>query len=131
MKKNILIVFLIFSLNGFSQNTYNAALTTDVSPVPIVDYKSRGYIGGISLDSVDAEYGQFDRRGIDYIAFQYGQKWQNRKELLVTDSVGNPLIFPTNNQAFEFNFFYFNGWQLFEGSNPEQSYFLLQKIRNK
>lgn len=122
MKKNLLVSLVLacfFSLQAISQNRSTFAIKpTDKTPVGMADYKTRGYIGGIPLDSVDAQYAQYGRLGFDYLCFQYGQKWQRRRESQITDSVGRPLIFPGDNKAFELNFFYFNGWRLSESNTP-------------
>ena len=136
MKKILLVLLVLtycFSLQAISQNRSNATIKPiDKTPVGMADYKTRGYIGGIPLDSIDAQYAHYDRLGFDYLCFQYGQKWQKRRQLQITDSVGHPLIFPWDNHAFELNFFYFNGWRLSESNAPVSNHLplLVRKKRD-
>ncbi len=99
--KYFILAFLLFqSVLAFSQNDPNIQKVTGSN--------TYGYIGGIRLDSVQAEYAQFYWRLEKEIAFEYGQKWERNKELAITDINGKILQFERANTPIALNFFYFN-----------------------
>ena len=123
MKKILFIFFLFQTVSGFSQSQ------TPSSPA-VISSKTLGYVNGIRLDSVDAEYGQF-RWGFETLFFEFGQLG-GRKKTMVTNSNGTPLTFSNQNTPFILNFFYFNGWQLAQPYYDEKTvYFILKKRENK
>ena len=101
MKKIFLFIFICQSAFAFSQTNNSLAV---ISP------KTYGYIQGIRLDSLDAEYGQLRILGESF-TFDIGE-FGTRKTRTVTDKNGLALVFPNNNFMFALNFFYFNGWEL-------------------
>ncbi len=78
----------------------------------VIDPKTYGYVNGIRLDSLDANYGEFSRYRGEGLYFDYGQIRGKRKEMVITDKKGKPLVFIPYTTATFLNFFYFNGWQL-------------------
>jgi|GEM_PF-1684197 len=109
--KSLLSILLFFSLPAFAQTSQNAADNPSDFTV-VIDPKTHGYINGIRLDSIDAIYGEFSRYSGESLHFDYGQKREKRKEMIITDKKGKRLVFiPYTNSIF-LNFFYFNGWQL-------------------
>ena len=101
MKKLLFFCFLCQPVLVFSQsNTSHSAVTNS---------QTFGYVDGIRMDSLNAEYAVFDwstRRSF----FDYGQSI-TRKKTRVTDEKGEPLMFATQSYSFILNFLYFNGWQ--------------------
>jgi len=106
MKRLIQFCFILLPVSAFSQNN-NPTQGKEV----VIDFKTYGYIGGKRLDSVDARFAEFNWRNLGEVAFDYGQSYEKRKELLITDNKGAPLEFQSFHIAFLLNFFYFNGWQ--------------------
>lgn len=129
--KNFTLIFFAFSfVSAFGQET-SVSLYADTSGMlPVVfDYKTHGYINGIRLDSVNAQYAEFGWKGIDGISFYYGQNYSKRKELFVSNKQNVPFIFLNRGRAFLLNFFYYNGWELANTSNPQSDgTFMLKKI---
>ena len=125
MKTILLAYFFLLPFFASSQSTTGSPLAT-VSP------KTFGYIDGKRLDSIDAEYAQFDL-GISSVSFDYGQTWDRRKDLYVKDKSGNDLFFANDgNLAFALNFFYFNGWQLDHiNKNEKTRYIYILKRINR
>jgi hypothetical protein len=106
--KLLLPAFLFFSFPTFAQYIQEDLVDYTI----VVNPKTYGYVKGIRLDSIDAVYGEFSRYGGEGLYFDYGQKWDKRKEMVITDKEGKRLVFgPYTNPLF-LNFFYFNGWQL-------------------
>ena len=104
MKKFLCICLLFQSIQGSSQsNTGNVAVT---------NAQTFGYVDGIRMDSLNAEYALFDwgsRRSF----FDYGQS-VTKKMARVTDKKGERLMFAGQSVPFMLNFLYFNGWQLIQ-----------------
>lgn len=113
MKRLLTILFIFQSTLAFSQ-----AEGIDVHSIK--DFKTYGYIVGIKLDSIEADYARFGwfRKSL---YFDYGQGVR-RKEMLITDKKGLLLIVP-GERVFLLNFFYFNGWEYV----PDSTIDLLKK----
>ena len=82
---------------------------SNTSHPAVTNSQTFGYVDGIRMDSINAEYAVFDwstRRSF----FDYGQSI-TRKKTRVTDEKGEPLMFATQSYSFILNFLYFNGWQ--------------------
>jgi len=104
MKKLLLIAFILQSSFAFSQ-------ATGTEDVYLKTYKTYGYINGVRLDSVDAAYAQFGKK-MESEFFDYGQDGK-RKNMVITDKNGSPLIFPRFDYfIFKINFFSYNGWDV-------------------
>lgn len=102
MKKLLLITLILQTSFAFSQ-----AAETDA--VYLKTYKTYGYVNGVRLDSIDAAYAQFGKK-MESVFFDYGQDGK-RKDMVITDKNGLPLIFPRYDYyIFKINFFYYNGW---------------------
>lgn len=101
MKKLVLILILFRWVTVFSQ--------TNSEQPSITDSQTYGYVNGIRLDSINAEYAQFEW-GFQRLFLDYGQE-ESRKKTTVTDLKGNPLFFARKSLAFTLNFLYYNGWQ--------------------
>src|SRR4051794_2061967 len=106
MKKILLASCLLISMNLMAQNEFY-----DVPPKETFNafsFKTRGYINGNRLDSIDARFAvvQLWRGGI---CFDYGQNWKKFKELSITNNVGQVLEFETNTFAAALNFLFYNG----------------------
>ncbi|HVZ97237.1 MAG TPA: hypothetical protein VG847_10205 [Chitinophagaceae bacterium] len=103
MKKIIFICLLLQSSLAFSQ----AAPDNDIR---IDSFNVHGYVNGIRLDSIHAEYAQCTSVALgnkEY--FEYGRPGQRK---LVSNGSGHALKFNNKaNDAFVLNFFYFNGWE--------------------
>jgi hypothetical protein len=131
--KNFTLLFLVFSFaSAFGQET-SVSLYTDTSGMlpAVFNYNTHGYINGIRLDSVNAQYAEFDWKGTDGVSFYYGQNYSKRKELFVKNNRNVPFIFPNRDRPFLLNFFYYNGWELANTTNPQiDGTFLLKKVRN-
>lgn len=129
--KNFIIAVLVFSFaSAFGQQT-SVASTTDTSDIlPVVlDYKTYGYANGIRLDSIKAQYAEFGWKGIDGISFYYGQNYSNGKDLFVKNNRNVPFTFINRSTAFLLNFFYYNGWELANITNPQSDgTFVLKRI---
>ncbi len=110
MKSFLLLCILLQSYGAIAQNTQSQVATT-LSPV-ITGFKTYGYIGGVRLDSIKAQYATIGWRANQTVTFDYGQYRDGKKELTVIDSKRMPLEFANTSIAFALNFFYFNGWQL-------------------
>lgn len=105
----LLFLFLFIPFFAFSQAT----------EVTLKDYKVRGYIQGVRLDSVSATYGQAalpDMRPVsnmdvmrEYI-FDIGTMYKNNKDIRITTQEGKPLQF--SGTAGLLNFMDFNGWEV-------------------
>ncbi|MEJ7673430.1 MAG: hypothetical protein WKF59_12140 [Chitinophagaceae bacterium] len=96
--KYFILPFLLFqSVLAFSQNDPNIQKVTG--------FNTYGYIGGIRLDSVEAEYAQFYWRFEKEIGFDYGQKRERNKELAITDINGKILRFEMASTLVALNFF--------------------------
>jgi hypothetical protein len=109
--KAFLPVLLFFSIPSFGQSPPNESdQATDFTVV--LDSKTWGYVNGIRLDSIDATYAEFRRHVGDGLYFDYGQKRNKRKELMLTDKNGKRLVFVPFTNSFFLNFFYANGWQM-------------------
>lgn len=125
--KLLLPALFFFWFPTFAQTAEN----TSEDPVDftvVINPKTYGYVNGIRLDSIDAVYGEFSRHSGDELCFDYGQKRNNRKEMIITDKKGKRLTFiPYTNSIF-LNFFYFNGWQLDKVTSvSDGSSFILKK----
>ena len=105
MKRFLSFCFLLPSLFAFSQSQQKTTLA-------VITPKTFGYVNGIRLDSIDAEYGQIETRW-ETIAFDYGQLG-GKKKMTVTDDKGAALTFARTSLTFLLNFFYFNGWELLQ-----------------
>ena len=101
MKKLIVIFILCQYTSVFAQ--------TNSGQLSITDPQTYGYVNGIRLDSLNAEYAQFEW-GFQKLFVDYGQE-ESRKKTTVTDVKGNPLLFARQSVSFTLNFLYFNGWQ--------------------
>ena len=102
MKKILCFCLFCHSLLSFSQ-------TNSASPA-ITDPQTFGYVDGIRIDSIGAEYATFEW-GAERLFFDYGQSG-TRKKTTVTDKKGAPLMFAKHSISFTLNFLYFNGWEL-------------------
>jgi hypothetical protein len=123
MKIFIFFCFIFQSLFAFSQSQERSALA-------VINPKTYGYVNGIRLDSIDAQYGQIETRW-ETIAFDYGQLG-GRKKLTVTDNNGSALIFARTSLTFLLNFFYFNGWELahsYHDYSEKSEVFIFKKRR--
>jgi hypothetical protein len=121
MRKLLFLGFVFQSLFAFSQ-------TQDKNTLAVITPNTFGYVNGIRLDSVDAEYGQIETRW-ETIAFDYGQMG-GRKKMTVTDDKGAALTFARTSLTFLLNFFYFNGWELsqsYHDSSEKSEVFILKK----
>lgn len=121
MRKLLFLGFVFQSLFAFSQ-------TAERSQLAVINPKTYGYVNGMRLDSIDAQYGQIETR-LETIAFDYGQLG-GRKKMTVTDAKGDALIFTRTSMPFLLNFFYFNGWQLadtYHDSSEKFEVFILKK----
>jgi hypothetical protein len=109
--KLVLPALMFFWLPTFAQTSQNTQ--EDAADFTVVmNPKTYGYVNGVRLDSLDAVYGEFSRYSVGRIYFDFGQVWNKRKEMTVTDKNGKPLVFLTSTNSIFLNFFYFNGWQL-------------------
>jgi hypothetical protein len=123
MKIILFLSFIFQSVFAFSQGQEKSSLAV-ISP------NTFGYVNGIRLDSIDAEYGQIITRW-QTIAFDYGQLG-GRKKMSVTDDKGSPLIFAREGLTLLLNFFYYNGWELdhsYHDSTEKWEIFILKKRR--
>ena len=109
--KNAVLFCLLLQLYGAIAQNIQSQVATAPSPV-ITGFKTYGYINGVRLDSVDAQYATIGWRGGSQATFDFGHFRDGKKELTVTDSKRMPLEFANTSIAFALNFFYFNGWQL-------------------
>lgn len=128
--KNFLLIILVFSFtSAFTQQTVSLYADTSGLLPAVFNYKTHGYVDGVRLDSVNAQYAEFGWKGTDGISFYYGQNYTKRKDLFVKNSLNAPFIFINRDRAFLLNFFYFNGWELANTTNPQvDGTFLLKKI---
>jgi hypothetical protein len=124
MKKLLFVCFIFQSLFAFSQSQ-------ERSPLTVINSHTYGYVNGVRLDSIDAQYGQIETR-LETIAFDFGQLG-GRKKMIVTDDKGAPLIFARTNTTFQLNFFYFNGWELAHSyhESGKTETFILKKRRGE
>ena len=90
-------------------------------PTVISKFQTCGHIDGVRLDSINTRYAEFFTKGIDGIAFNYGQNSQQRKDAFIKDRHGSPLMFLDRSTAFLLNFFYYNGWELANSYTPSQN----------
>ena len=121
MKRFLFFCFILPSLSAFSQ-------TPDRNTLAVITPKTFGYVNGVRLDSIEAEYGQIETRW-ETIAFNYGQLG-GRKKMTVTDDKGSALTFARTSLTFLLNFFYFNGWELSQSyydSTEKSEVFILKK----
>ena len=109
--KLLLPVLLSFCFPAFSQSAQNTQQNLADFTV-VTDPKTYGYVNGIRLDSLEAVYGEFSKYRGEGLYFDYGQKRDKRKDMVVTDKNGKPLVFVPYTTAIFLNFFYFNGWRL-------------------
>lgn len=123
MRKLLFIVFLCQGATVFSQGMTGQPAVTDAHTF--------GYVDGIRMDSLNAEYAQFEWR-FEKLLFNYGES-SSRKRTTVTDEKGNPFVFGRQSISFTLNFLYFNGWQF---AQPYYNYedktdiFIVKKIHN-
>jgi len=110
MKHIFAFCFLFQSYCATSQN--NPLKNKTVFPAVKTILKTHGYVGGIRLDSIDAQYATIDRRLNLTLTFDYGQYKDGTEGSTVTDSNNVSLEFESFTIAGMLNFFYFNGWQL-------------------
>jgi hypothetical protein len=123
MKYSFFLFFLVSGFSAFSQDN------TQFAP-PVVNTHTYGYIDGVRLDSVQAEYAGFRSRG-DKLIFDYGQPGPARAQF-VKDSTGRLLTFTRSNITFLLNFLYFNGWQLDESTDTlDPTLYILRKRHRK
>lgn len=123
MKKIVLFLVCFRATFAFSQN-YE-------SPQPaITGYNIYGYINGIRLDSLPATYATFGWRGESF-TFDYGQEASKKKETMIADDKGRPLIIGNYNLPFAFNFFYYNGWELDKAYSVSNGSDFILKKRNR
>lgn len=109
--KSLLPILLFFSFPAFAQTSQSTQ--EDLSDFTlVVSPKTYGYVNGIRLDSLDAIYGEFSRYSGESLYFDYGQKREKRKEMIITDKKGKRLVFVPYTNSIFLNFFYFNSWQL-------------------
>ena len=109
MKKLLLIAFLFQASFAFSQEANQQAIY-------LKTFKVHGYVDGIRLDSIDAGYAKMGRTG-QSVFFEYGQN-EKRKDMIITDKEGLPLIFPGfSYYLFKLNFFHYNGWDVVPASD--------------
>lgn len=130
MKKFILIIFVFSFASAFGQRATVSSIndTSDVLPV-VLEYKTHGYVNGIRLDSIDTQYAEFGWIGIGGVSFYYGQNFPNRKDLFVKNHRNVPFTFINRSRAFLLNFFYYNGWELANTTNPQSDgTFVLKRI---
>jgi hypothetical protein len=123
MKIFLFLSFIFQSVFAFSQNPEKTL------PV-VINPHTYGYVNGIRLDSIDAEYGQVITR-MQTIAFDYGQRG-GRKKLTVTDDKGTALVFARDGLPFLLNFFFYNGWELdhtYHDATEKYEIFILKKRR--
>ena len=119
--KNILILYFLWqSVPAFSQ----------LSPTPpaVTNAQTYGYVDGIRIDSLNAEYATFEW-GAERLFFNYGQS-ASRKRTTVTNEKGEPMAFPRQSISFTLNFLYFNGWELTQAyfnQSDKMDIFILRK----
>ncbi|MEO9070447.1 MAG: hypothetical protein ABI261_05400 [Ginsengibacter sp.] len=120
MKKLLFFCFLFQSLLVFSQ-------TKPAQPV-VTDADTFGYVDGIRMDSINAEYAQFEW-GAQRLFFNYGQM-PTRKNTTVTDEKGDPLKFSSHSISFTLNFLYFNGWEFTQAYYSNKTDIVVLKKRH-
>lgn len=131
--KIFLLLVLVFSFaTAFGQRTTVSSTTDTSEMLPVVlDYKTHGYVNGIRLDSIETQYAEFTWKGGDGVSFHYGQISPKRKDLFVKNERNVPLVFLNRDRVFLLNFFYYNGWELFNITNPQNDgRYMLKKISN-
>ncbi|HWI92390.1 MAG TPA: hypothetical protein VNT20_14010 [Flavisolibacter sp.] len=128
--KNFILIFLVLSFTSAFTQQHSSVYTDTSGMLPAVyNYKTHGYIDGIRLDSVNAQYAEFGWQGVDGVSFYYGQNPSKRKDLFVRNRQNIPLIFTNRDRAFLLNFFYYNGWELANITNPQSDgRFVLKRI---
>ena len=126
MKSFTLIIFVFSFASGFSQQTTD---TFDISPV-VLSCRTYGHIDDNRLDSVNAQYAEFDWKGTDDVSSYYGQNYSKRKELFVKNNRNVPFIFINRNKVFLLNFLYYKGWKPANTTNLQiDGTFLLKRVR--
>lgn len=124
MKKLLFFCFLCQSVFAFSQ--------IKPTQTAVTDPQTFGYVDGIRIDSLNAEYAQFEW-GAQRLFFDYGQS-STRKKTTVTDEKGEPLKFASHSVSFTLNFLYFNGWQFtqaYYSHYDKTDLFIMKKRHNK
>ena len=116
MKSSLFIVCFFLSLRLFAQEKV-AVLQSDL-PTTVTTFTMYGYIDGKRLDSLASTYATYGFRGGDGVTFDYGQMIGRQKEALLTDSKGQPLIFPERSNGFLLNFFHYNHWEFVNTYQP-------------
>lgn len=56
----------------------------DKTSMPEVDYKTFGYIGGMRLDSIDAQYGELDFLSFDKLTLNMAKNGKEEEISLLT-----------------------------------------------
>jgi hypothetical protein len=130
MKSVLPFVLIAFYFSAFSQQAKVSASTDTFDILPVVlNFHTYGYIDGVRLDSINTQYAEFGLKGADGVSFYYGQNFRKRKDIFVKDNRNIPLIFMNRNRAFLLNFFYHNGWEFVNTTNPQNDgTFVLKKI---
>jgi len=122
--KKLVFIFILFQYSSVFSQTNSGQLS-------ITDPQTYGYVNGIRLDSLNAEYAQFEW-GFQRLFLDYGQE-ESRKKKTVTDAKGNPLFFARQSVSFTLNFLYFNGWQFSQAyySHGDKTDMVILKRRHK
>lgn len=111
----------------------SALAFSQIKPVQtaVSDVQTSGYVDGIRIDNLIAEYATFEW-GAERLFFDYGQQG-TRKKTTVTDKKGEPLMFARHSLAFTLNFLYFNGWELKQAyyNETEKTDILIMKKRHE
>jgi len=120
MKRSLLILFIIISIQAFSQNVKTEK--------PAIVFEKYGYIDGIRLDSIRSEYAEVNLLN-NYILIDYGQQWVSRINYRVTDVEGNILRFSHNTIGAILNFMNYNGWEYINSTEPKDAmhYFIFRR----
>ncbi len=127
MKKIILFCLIL------SATIVHAQEQTTITPLPtLLTYKTYGYVNGVRLDSIDAQYATFSWKNSNTLSFDFGQFVPSKKLMAVTDNKTVPLYFQTQDDMLVLNFLYYNGWELDQANAiaPNASNYVLKK-RNK
>lgn len=120
--KFIFLSLFLLSVKTHAQSNENSDQSVTRTQQEVNNVKTYGYVGGVRLDSIDANYAEFNIRWLSReVTFDYGQEREKKRDLLITDEKGNPLQFKSLNIAFLLNFFHFNKWQLAEAFSTTNS----------
>lgn len=123
--KNIILFCLLLSAT-----LAHAQEETTIAPLPtLLTFKTYGYVNGMRLDSIDAQYATFRWKSLNTLSFDFGQIVSNKKLILITDNKNVPLYF-NGHDMFVLNFLYYNGWELDQANaiSPNSTNYFLKKM---